>query len=200
MTPSVRRGTTPGSPAHWYSTVRHARRRLPRTETGDRDHASYVLESGSTRASCSSVLARRRDPGGRARRGPRRRWHHGLALEVPRTCIAAWGGGWPRRALVFEGAARVADEHGTVVLAAIATYGDTRHTSSTAGHRRGYLPGFVDHAAPQRPERRFFQAVDHCVGNVEKGAWTVVGRVLPRVMGSNRAEFGDDIATECSAS
>ena len=51
------------------------------------------------------------------------------------------------------------------------------------------------------PERRFFQAVDHCVGNVELGHMDEWVEFYHRVMGfTNMAEFvGDDIATDYSA-
>jgi 4-hydroxyphenylpyruvate dioxygenase len=51
------------------------------------------------------------------------------------------------------------------------------------------------------PEKRYFQAVDHCVGNVELGRMDEWVEFYNRVMGfTNMAEFiGDDIATEYSA-
>ena len=96
------------------------------------------------------------------------------------------------------------DADGTVVLAAIATYGETRHTLVDRSRYSGaYLPGFAARApmlaAP--PEPRFFQAVDHCVGNVELGRMDEWVEFYHRVMGfTNMAEFvGDDIATDYSA-
>jgi len=51
------------------------------------------------------------------------------------------------------------------------------------------------------PERRYFQAVDHCVGNVELGRMDEWVEFYHRVMAfTNMAEFvGDDIATDYSA-
>jgi 4-hydroxyphenylpyruvate dioxygenase len=51
------------------------------------------------------------------------------------------------------------------------------------------------------PDKRLFQAVDHCVGNVEFGRMDEWVDFYNRVMGFvNMAEFvGDDIATEYSA-
>ena len=51
------------------------------------------------------------------------------------------------------------------------------------------------------PDKRLFQAVDHCVGNVEIGRMDEWVDFYNRVMGFvNMAEFvGDDIATEYSA-
>ena len=80
-------------------------------------------------------------------------------------------------ATVVEEPHDLTDEHGTVRLAAIATYGDTRHTLVDRSRYSGpYLSGYVTrrrsgHVAPARP-RRLFQALDHVVGNVEGAGWT----------------------------
>ena len=97
----------------------------------------------------------------------------------------------------------VGDEHGKVVLAAIATYGDTRHTLvERADYTGPYLPGYVA-AGPLTAEQTgpFFTEVDHCVGNVELGQMNEWVEFYHRVMGfTNMKEFvGDDIATEYSA-
>jgi 4-hydroxyphenylpyruvate dioxygenase len=98
------------------------------------------------------------------------------------------------------------DEHGTVRLAAIATYGETRHTLVDRSRYDGpYLPGFA--AATTKVARReghpkrLFQAVDHAVGNVELGRMDEWVTFYNKVLGFvNMAEFvGDDIATDYSA-
>src|SRR3954469_2623891 len=68
----------------------------------------------------------------------------------------------------------VTDEHGTVRIAAIATYGETVHTLVDRSRYDGpYLPGYVAKASTwERKEgqpKRMFQALDHIVGNVELG-------------------------------
>ena len=87
--------------------------------------------------------------------------------------------------------------------AAIAAYGDTRHTLVDRSRYRGaYLPGYVERSSAMSGERqRLFQAIDHCVGNVELGQMDQWVDFYNRVMGFvNMAEFvGDDIATEYSA-
>jgi 4-hydroxyphenylpyruvate dioxygenase len=99
-----------------------------------------------------------------------------------------------------------ADEHGTVRRAAIATYGETRHSLIDRSMYDGpYLPGYVARTTTvTRPEghpRRLFQAIDHCVGNVELGRMDYWVDFYKRVLGfANMAEFiGDDIATDYSA-
>jgi 4-hydroxyphenylpyruvate dioxygenase len=99
------------------------------------------------------------------------------------------------------------DDHGTVRLASIATYGETRHTLVDRSRYDGpFLPGFVAReplfgAKPAHHPKRYFQAVDHCVGNVELGRMDTWVAFYNRVMGfQNMKEFiGDDIATEYSA-
>jgi len=95
------------------------------------------------------------------------------------------------------------DTYGKVVLASIATYGDTQHTLVERSSYSGpYLPGFVA-AGPivAPPDRPLFTAIDHCVGNVELGRMDEWVGFYQRVMGfTNMKEFvGDDIATEYSA-
>ncbi|WP_435745600.1 4-hydroxyphenylpyruvate dioxygenase [Nocardioides sp. SYSU DS0663] len=172
-------------------------------ETGCRDHKSYVLRSGSARF----VLT-----GGVTPESPVLDHHrrHGdgvvdLALEVPDVdrCIEhARSVG----ATVLVEPHDETDEHGTVRLAAIATYGETRHTLVDRSRYAGpYLPGYVARTSgvvrPEGHPKRLFQAVDHCVGNVELGRMDEWVDFYHRVMGfSNMAEFiGDDIATEYSA-
>jgi 4-hydroxyphenylpyruvate dioxygenase len=124
-----------------------------------------------------------------------------LAIEVPDVDRAI---AHARRhgATVVEEPRDVADGHGTVRLAALATYGDTRHTLVDRSRYAGpFLPGFVERPPLVRPGRRLFQAVDHCVGNVELGRMDHWVSFYNRVMGfENLAEFvGADIATRYSA-
>jgi 4-hydroxyphenylpyruvate dioxygenase len=172
-------------------------------ETGNRDHHAFVLTSGAARF----VVTGAYDPASPLADHHRR---HGdgiadIALGVPDvdTCIAharATG------ATVLEEPHDLTDEHGTVRRAAIATYGDTRHTLVDRSRYRGpYLPGFVARSSTfvrrDGAPRRLFQAVDHVVGNVELGAMDRWVAFYNRVMGfTNMAEFvGEDIATDYSA-
>ncbi|MDQ4037672.1 MAG: 4-hydroxyphenylpyruvate dioxygenase [Actinomycetota bacterium] len=172
-------------------------------ETGNRDHKAYVLTSGS----CRFVVT-----GGVAPDSPLLDHHrtHGdgvsdIALEVPDVdrCIAqarAMG------AVIIVEPHDMTDEHGTVRTAAIAAYGDTRHTLVDRSRYNGpYLPGFVartsSYVKRDGAPKRLFQALDHVVGNVELGKMDEWVGFYNRVMGFvNMAEFiGDDIATDYSA-
>jgi 4-hydroxyphenylpyruvate dioxygenase len=172
-------------------------------ETGNRDHKAYVLKSGSARF----VLKGGVDPDSPLLDHHRR---HGdgvvdLALEVPDVdkCVAH-----ARKvgATILEEPHDVSDEHGTVRIAALATYGDTRHTLIDRSRYHGpYLPGYVTRSSTyirrDGAPKRLFQAVDHCVGNVELGKMDEWVKFYNKVMNFvNMAEFiGDDIATDYSA-
>jgi 4-hydroxyphenylpyruvate dioxygenase len=171
-------------------------------ETGNRDHKSYVLKSGSARFVIN---------GGVAPESPLLEHHrrHGdgvvdISLEVADVdkCVAH---ARAQGATVLAEPHDVSDQNGTVRVAAIAAYGETRHTLLDRSRYTGpYLPGYqVRESAPQ-PDgapKRLFQAIDHCVGNVELGKMDYWVEWYNRVMGFvNMAEFiGDDIATDYSA-
>ena len=172
-------------------------------ETGVRDRQSYVLSSGAARFVVQGAVAPDSplvDVHGR----------HGdgiadIALEVPDVdrCIAhARSAG----ATVLVEPHDVSDENGTVRQAAIAAYGDLRHTLVDRSRYTGpYLPGYVARASTvvrgDGAPKRLFQAIDHVVGNVELGRMDEWVTFYNRVMGfTNMAEFiGDDIATDYSA-
>ncbi|KRC53052.1 MULTISPECIES: 4-hydroxyphenylpyruvate dioxygenase [unclassified Nocardioides] len=172
-------------------------------ETGNRDHVAFVLKSGAVRF----VLKGGVDPSSPILDHHRK---HGdgivdIALEVPDVdkCIEhARSVG----ATVLEEPHDVTDEHGTVRIAAIATYGDTRHSLVDRSRYDGpYLPGYVARTSTFRKRegapKRLFQALDHIVGNVELGRMDEWVEFYRKVMGfTNMAEFiGDDIATDYSA-
>lgn len=172
-------------------------------ENGSRESKSYVLRSGSARfvftggvTPDSPVLDHHR--------------RHGdgvvdLPMEVPDVdrCIEharAMG------ATILVEPHDESDEYGTVRLAAIATYGETRHTLVDRSRYSGpYLPGYAPATTTvtrrEGQPRRLFQAIDHCVGNVELGRMDEWVRFYNSVLGfTNMAEFiGDDIATDYSA-
>ncbi|WP_255789147.1 4-hydroxyphenylpyruvate dioxygenase [Mycobacteroides abscessus] len=171
--------------------------------TGNREHHSFVLRSGAIRFVINGAV----DP---ASPLPDHHRRHGdgvvdIALTVPDVdkCIdhaRAQG------ATVLVEPHDVTDEFGTVRLAAIATYGETRHTLVQRSQYTGpYLPGYVARTSAYRKRadapKRIFQALDHVVGNVELGKMNEWVAFYNRVMGfTNMAEFvGEDIATDYSA-
>jgi 4-hydroxyphenylpyruvate dioxygenase len=172
-------------------------------ENGQRDHKSFVLKSGSIRFVLNGAVS----PD-----SPLIAHHarHGdgvvdISLEVPDVdrCIEQ-----ARRAgaQVVREPEDLTDEHGTVRIASIATYGETVHTLVDRSRYTGpYLPGYVaktsTHVKREGAPKRLFQALDHIVGNVELGRMDEWVTFYNKVMGFvNMAEFiGDDIATDYSA-
>ena len=176
-------------------------------ENGTRDHKAFVLKSGSIRFVITGAVS----PD-----SPLIAHHarHGdgvvdISLEVPDVdrCIEQ-----ARRAgaTVLQQPETVSDEHGKVRIAAIATYGETRHTLvqrvvDGVTYAGPYLPGYQTAASTyvkrQGAPKRLFQALDHVVGNVELGRMDEWVGFYNKVMGFvNMAEFiGDDIATDYSA-
>ncbi|MGI8522478.1 MAG: 4-hydroxyphenylpyruvate dioxygenase [Nocardioides sp.] len=172
-------------------------------ENGNRDHKSFVLKSGSIKFVINGAV----DPDSPLADHQRR---HGdgvsdIALEVPDVdqCIAQ---AIKAGATVVREPEDITDEHGTVRIAAIATYGETRHTLVDRSRYDGvYLPGYEPRTSSwvkkaDQP-KRLFQALDHVVGNVELGEMETWVDFYNLVMGFvNMAEFiGDDIATDYSA-
>jgi len=93
------------------------------------------------------------------------------------------------------------DEHGKVVRASIATYGETIHSFIQRTDYSGpFLPGFraVDTAAGNDVG---IKAVDHVVGNVELGKMNTWAGYYADIMGfTNLVHFRDDqISTEYTA-
>jgi 4-hydroxyphenylpyruvate dioxygenase len=195
--------------AHYYSTafgMTCVAYRGP--ENGNRDYAEYVLTSGTARFVLSGAVNPRAPGASHVAR------HSDgvvdIALEVPDVdaafAHAVAQGARPRRE-----PRDMTDEHGSVRFAAIDTYGDTRHSLIDRSRYDGpFLPGFAGRGpiVDRRPAvdaglqpTRFFQAVDHVVGNVELGRMDEWVEFYKRVMGfTNMAEFvGDDIATDYSA-
>ena len=176
-------------------------------EHGVRDHKAFVLKSGSIRFVLKGAVS----PD-----SPLIAHHarHGdgvvdISLEVPDVdrCVEQ-----ARRAgaTVLQGPETVSDEHGSVRIAAIATYGETRHSLvqrvvEGVTYAGPYLPGYVPASSTfvkrDGAPKRLFQALDHVVGNVELGKMDEWVGFYNKVMGFvNMAEFiGDDIATDYSA-
>ena len=176
-------------------------------ENGNRDHKAFVLKSGSIKFVVKGAVS----PD-----SPLIAHHakHGdgvvdIGLEVPdvERCIEQ-----ARRAgaTILEEPHDIKDEFGTVRLASIATYGETRHTLvqlvvDGVRYAGPHVPGYVARTSGfvkrEGSPKRLFQALDHVVGNVELGKMDDWVAFYNNVMGFvNMAEFvGDDIATDYSA-
>ncbi len=168
-------------------------------ETGVRDRASYVLEQGKIRFVLTTPLR----PAGEIADHIHR---HGdgvrdVALWVD-DAKHSWRETTKRGARSVREPFELKDEHGTVRMASVATYGDTIHTFVERSAYDGpFLPGYK--AAPPdtlaRPTGLLH--IDHMVGNV---GWNEMNRWVDyygEIMGFSLYQHFDDndISTEYSA-
>ncbi len=167
-------------------------------ETGLRDRASYVLQQGEIRFVVTGSLLPDTAIADHVRL-------HGdgvrcVALRV-RDCKDAYAQALERGARGIAEPEEQSDEHGSIVTASIAAYGDTIHTFVERSDYRGiFAPGY----GPPRqrdPEGApvDLEAIDHVVANVpEMEPWV---RYYEQIMGfSQLTHFTDeDVSTEYSA-
>ncbi len=168
-------------------------------ETGRRDCASYVVQQGKIRfvfttpLKCSDPIAQHVH-------------RHGDAVKVVALWVddaqQAWHETVVRGAINAEEPRVLTDEHGSVVMSSIRTYGDTIHTFVERKNYNGpFLPGYrtVENDTVARPVGLLH--IDHMVGNVgwhEMDKWV---EFYAKVMGFSLYQHFDDsdISTEYSA-
>lgn len=171
-------------------------------ETGWADRASYVLEQGTIRLVVTAAL------GPESAIAASVREHgdgvHDLAFAVP-DAAAAFEAAVARGARAVEEPSVVADDAGVLRLARIATYGDTGHTFvDRAGYGGCYRPGYTTIGLPPalvRARPAGLAAIDHVVGNVERGSLERWVDFYRSVLGFERLRHFDDaqISTPFSA-
>ena len=170
-------------------------------ETGVADRVTYVLEQGAIRFVVTGGL----HPDSEIAEHVRRHGDgvHDVAILVT-DATRAYEAALERGAVGLRHPWTETDEHGAIIRATIATYGDTQHTFVERGGYRGpFSPGFSSDRLPPEPNGPpvGLARIDHVVANVEQGAlegWVAFYR---RVMGFDElVHFGDDqISTEYSA-
>jgi 4-hydroxyphenylpyruvate dioxygenase len=169
-------------------------------ETGIMDRASYVVAQANLHIVLTSTL---RPTGAIAEHVAR----HGDGVRdvALRTTDAreAFERATARGATAIEPPAERHDEHGSAVVASIATYGETVHTFVERENYHGpWLPGYREWTHGVRsPHNVGLLHVDHCVGNVgwnELDTWV---SFYERVFGFRQlVSFDDkDISTEFTA-
>jgi 4-hydroxyphenylpyruvate dioxygenase len=168
-------------------------------ETGTRDRVSYVLEQGRIRLVVTGTLTGEDEIAEHHK-------HHGdgvrtIALSVP-DATAAYEHAVAHGARGLQTPYELSDEGGSVWLASVATYGETRHVFvERNGYSGAFLPGFVARgAAPTGPDG-LLVGIDHVVGNVELGHMNEWVHYYERVFGmTEMIHFSDEaISTEYSA-
>ena len=168
-------------------------------ETGVRDRASYVLQQGKIRFVMTTPLR----PDGEIAQHVHRHGDgvHDVALWVD-DAAQSWKETTKRGARSVQEPYELKDEHGTVKLASIATYGDTIHTFVERTNYNGaFLPGYRAEAEDKQARPTGLLHVDHMVGNV---GWNEMNRWVDfyaNVMGFSLYQHFDDkdISTEYSA-
>jgi 4-hydroxyphenylpyruvate dioxygenase len=169
-------------------------------ETGVKDRASYLLEQNKLRFVLTSSL----QPDDAISKHV---MTHGdgvkdIAITVD-DARAAYEQAIAGGAKSVMAPTETTGEHGKIVRATVATYGDTVHTFVQRVDYKGtFLPGFVE-AKRSLPgsKKPNLLAIDHCVGNVGWGEMDAWGDYYLRVFGfSQLVSFDDkDISTEYTA-
>lgn len=167
-------------------------------ETGNREFASYVLQSGQIRF----VLSAPYSPS-----SPLASHHmvHGdgvkvIALEVD-DVEQAWKATTERGGKSAWAPREEKDEHGTFRTAAIYTYGETQHVFVDRSDYNGPFAPTYREIKNMEAESTGLAAIDHMVGNVQLGKMNHWVNFYHQVMGFRQLlHFDDkDISTEYSA-
>jgi 4-hydroxyphenylpyruvate dioxygenase len=166
-------------------------------ETGVRDRTSHVLEQGRIRLVLTGALTPDHEIG-------QHHLRHGdgvkvIALSVP-DVEHAYREATSRGAKGVRPPWEESDEHGTIRLASIETYGETLHTFvDRSAYHGAFKPGFT--ARDGGTSDVGLLAIDHIVGNVELGAMETWVKYYEDVFGmTEMIHFTDEaISTEYSA-
>ncbi len=168
-------------------------------ETGVRDRASYVLEQGSIRFVVSGALSSDHPIAEHQRR-------HGdgirdVAFRVD-SAERAFTTALDRGAMPQHEPTVLEDEHGKLVVAAIAVYGDTIHSFVQRQDYNGvYAPGYEPVADDPMSSDVGLARIDHAVANVPEGEMDAWSRYYQSVLGFSQLRHFDDeaISTEDTA-
>ncbi len=170
-------------------------------ETGRDDVASYLLEQGDIRfvvtaglTPDSPIWTHVREHGDGAQ---------DLAFVVDDATVT-YEAAMARGARSVREPYELTDEHGTLRLAAVGIYGETKHTFVDRRDYHGYYcPGYVTTGLPPAPAGLAvgLDRIDHVVGNVEIGKLDEWVAFYEDVMGFRQLRHFDEhqIATEYSA-
>lgn len=168
-------------------------------ETGVKDRVSYMVQQGKIRLVFTAAL---RNDSPIAQHVHK----HGDGVKV----LALWvdDASDAYKQTINRGAESVhqptelKDEHGSVIVSSIRTYGETIHTFVERKNYTGpFLPGYVPKASSLKTPSLGLKYVDHCVGNVGWGEMNKWVKFYEEVMGFKLLiTFDDkDISTEYTA-
>jgi 4-hydroxyphenylpyruvate dioxygenase len=185
--------------AHYYKALGFTPVAYSGLETGARDRVSWVVRQGNVTLVFTGALG----PGSDITDHVKTHGDgvHDVALRVPDVEEAY-------RVALDRGATSVAepevleDEHGKLVRAAIATYGETIHSLVGRSEYSGvFLPGFQAIEGITDTTGFGVESIDHVVGNVELGKMNEWVEFYERILGfTELRHFSDEeISTEYSA-
>jgi 4-hydroxyphenylpyruvate dioxygenase len=184
--------------AHYYQALGFRPIAYMGLETGSRDQVSWCVQQGDVRLVFTGALEATNPIADHVRR------HgdgvHDVAFRVPDAEESY-------RVAIERGATGVAepqvleDEHGKLVISAIATYGETIHSLvSRQDYSGAFFPGYQA-VTSESMDDFGIEYIDHVVGNVELGKMQEWVGFYERIMGFvELRHFSDEeISTEYSA-
>lgn len=186
--------------AHFYKTAfGFQSKAYAGPETGVRDRASYVLQQGKIRLVLTTPLKSDHPIADHIRK-------HGDGVKI----LALWVDDayksyeetTKRGAKSYMEPQTLSDEHGTVKISGINTYGETVHLFVERTDYHGpFMPGYRAWTSNYNPSDVGLLYVDHCVGNVGWNRMNETVKWYEEVMGfANILTFDDkQITTEYSA-
>ena len=184
--------------AHYYKALGFTPVAYTGLETGSRDQVSWCVRQGNVTFVFTGAL------GSENPIAEHVRLHgdgvHDVALRVP-DAEEAYRVAISRGARSMKEPEVLEDEHGKLVHAAIATYGETIHSLVSRQDYSGvFLPGFAAVDAGDTTGHGI-KDIDHVVGNVELGKMDEWVEFYERVMGfTELRHFSDEeISTDYSA-
>lgn len=168
-------------------------------ETGDRDKASYVLQQNKIRFVLTSPYKNMSSLNIHL-------MLHGDGVRDVAFWVndarAAWEYTTGNGAVSIMEPTKLSDDHGSVLISAIQTYGDTIHSFVQRDEYNGvFLPGFHSYESRIKTEPVGLNFVDHFVGNQPEAQMTRIAEWYENILGFHRFWTVDDkdISTEHSA-
>jgi 4-hydroxyphenylpyruvate dioxygenase len=185
--------------AHYYKALGFTPVAYLGLETGSRDRVSWVVRQGDVTLVFTGAL------GPDSAITDHVKAHgdgvHDVALRVP-DAEEAYRVALERGATSVTEPEVLEDEHGKLVRAAIATYGETIHSLVSRSEYSGvFFPGFAPIEGVTGTSGFGVKNIDHVVGNVELGRMNEWVQFYERIMGfTELRHFSDEeISTEYSA-
>jgi len=159
-------------------------------ETGERDKVSYVLRQNKITLLVTSPLKAESELNDHLRL-------HGDGVKdiafLVNDSRAAWEYTTSKGALSAKVPAEISDQHGTAIISAIKTYGDTIHSFIQRSEYSGiFLPGYESYRSTLKTYPVGLNFVDHFVGNQPENKMEETADWYQEKMGFKRFWTADD--------